>query len=90
MLHLADIKILHGQDTGIANELEAMLGLGPIVADLVTGWATHGRGRAVWLVGDRTYKVQTVLHPLEYALTYTNQAIDGLNGEPAPSAAGGR
>ena len=90
MLHLADIKILHGQDTGIANELEAMLGLGPIVADLVTGWATQGRGRAVWLVGDRTYKVQTVLHPLEYALTYTNQAIDGLNGEPAPSAAGGR
>ena len=30
LLHLADIKILHGQDLGVALELEQMLGLGPI------------------------------------------------------------
>jgi hypothetical protein len=28
LLHLADIKILHGQKPGVANELDAMLGLG--------------------------------------------------------------
>ena len=43
----------------------SMLGLGPIAADLVTGWAMQGKGRALWCVGEPHYKVQTVLHPLE-------------------------
>ena len=53
-----------------------MLGLGPIAQDLVTGWAMQGKGRALWCVGDATYKVQTVLHPLEKKLYYTNEAIE--------------
>ncbi len=77
LLHLADIKILHGQDLGIARELESMLGLGPIAQDLVTGWAMQGKGRALWCVGDQHYKVQTVLHPVELDLTFTNQALAG-------------
>ena len=77
LLHLADIKILHGQDLAVAVELERMLGLGPIAQSLVTGWAMQGKGRALWCVGDRLYKVTTVLHPFEREITYTNSAIDG-------------
>ena len=53
-----------------------MLGLGPIAQDLVTGWARQDKGRALWSVGESTYKVQTVLHPLEKQLTWTNEAIE--------------
>ena len=42
---------------------------------VVTRWAIAGKGRALWLVGDRAFKVQTVLTPLEEKLTYTNDAI---------------
>jgi hypothetical protein len=57
LLHLADIKILHGQDHGVAADLEQLIGLGPIARDVVTGWAMHGKGRALWCVGDQQYKV---------------------------------
>ncbi|MBD3784786.1 MAG: ATP-binding protein [Micrococcales bacterium] len=77
LLHLADTTILHGQDAGVADELETLLGLPPIARDVVTRWAMHGKGRALWRVGDRYYKVATVLHPLEAALADTNHAITG-------------
>jgi hypothetical protein len=67
--------VLHGQDLAVAEELDNLLGLGPIAQDLVTGWAMHGKGRALWCVGEQLYKVQTVLHPAEQPLTYTNDAI---------------
>ena len=51
LLHLADIKVLHGQDLAVAEELDNLLGLGPIAQDLVTGWAMHGTGRALWCRG---------------------------------------
>ena len=76
LLHLADIKILHGQDDGVAAELEQLLGLGPIARDVITGWARQQPGRALWVVGDHMYKVQTVLHTLERDLTFTNTAIE--------------
>ena len=75
LLHLADIKILLGQDAGIADELERLLELGPIARSLITGWGMQGKGRALWCVGEQMYKVQTVLHPIERELTYTNEAI---------------
>ncbi len=75
LLHLADIKILHGQDRAVATELEHLLGLGAIAQDVITTWAMHGKGRALWQVGDQLYKVQTYLHPLEERLTFTNDAI---------------
>ena len=53
-----------------------LLGLGPIAQDLVSGWAMQDKGRALWCIGDATYKVQTVLHPLEKKLYYTNEAIE--------------
>lgn len=76
MLHLADTKILCGQDAEIADELNQLLDLGAIGQNLVTGWCRQARGRAVWMLGDRLYKVQTYLTPLEYELTYTNAALD--------------
>lgn len=75
LLHLADVKILHGQDRAVANELEQLLGLGPLARDLITGWGMQGKGRALWGVGEQMYKVGTVLHPIEKELTYTNDAI---------------
>ena len=33
LIHLADIKILHGQKPGVADELDTMLGLGPLATD---------------------------------------------------------
>lgn len=75
LLHLADIKILHGQDAGVADELNELLGLGPIARQLITGWAMQDKGRALWCVGDQQYKVQTVLHPVERELTFTNDAL---------------
>ena len=49
LLHLADVKILHGQDHGVALELEQMLGLGPIARDIVTtlGHARQGASAVV-------------------------------------------
>ena len=75
LLELADIKILGGQKPRVAEELDSMLGLGPIAQSLVSGWAMQGKGRALWSVGDSVYKVQTVLHPVERELFYTNEAL---------------
>ncbi|WP_295703050.1 ATP-binding protein [Lapillicoccus sp.] len=77
LIHLADIKILHGQKPGVANELDAMLGLGPQATAVMTGWAMQRKGRALWLVGERPYKVETRLHPAEKHLTWTNDALEG-------------
>jgi hypothetical protein len=35
--------------------------------------------RALWCVGEHLSKVQTVLHPVEQPLTYTNQAIEAAS-----------
>ncbi|MBO1756476.1 ATP-binding protein [Allobranchiibius sp. CTAmp26] len=76
LMHLADVKILLGQDGAVADELERLLDLGSIARDLITGWAMHGMGRGLWVVGEQMYKVQTVLHPFERDLTFTNDAIE--------------
>lgn len=77
LLHLSSTKILHGQPQQIADELEDILGLSPIATDLVTDWCRQVRGRALWLVGQQVHKVQTVLHPAERALTWTNASLEG-------------
>jgi hypothetical protein len=78
LLHLADTKVLFGQDQAVGDELGDLLGLTSITQDIVTGWAMQARGRALWLVGDRRYKVQAVRHPLEVDLTFTNDAVAGI------------
>ncbi|WP_310961334.1 ATP-binding protein [Nocardioides terrisoli] len=75
LLHLADIRVLHGQDKAVVDELAALLGLNPIAQQLVTGWAMGGKGRALWTVGERQFKVEAKMTPLELDLTYTNDAL---------------
>jgi len=77
LLHLCDTKILHGQDQAVADQLGTMLGLSPLAQQVVTCWANAGKGRALWVVGDRQFKVQTVLTQLEQRLTFTNDALTG-------------
>ena len=64
-----------GQDEEVANEFGGLLGLSRMQQELVTGWAMQHKGRALWMVGDLRFKVQTVLTPVERHLTYTDQAI---------------
>jgi hypothetical protein len=75
MLNLCDTKVLMGQDAAIGAELDTLLGLGGMQRDWVTGWARQRVGRALWLVGERAFKVQTVQTPAEEALTDTNGAL---------------
>lgn len=74
-MHLADVKILMGQDLGVAEEIDRMLGLGPSITGHLHRWCMQGKGRAIWSVGDQFFKIEPVLHPLEAQLTDTNQAI---------------
>lgn len=76
LLALADIKILHGQDKQVGDELDTMLGLGPKARKLILGWCRQEKGRALWRVGESMYKVQTVLSPDEMRMFYTNAAIE--------------
>ena len=73
-VHLCATKVLLGQDERIAEELAALLGLTPMARHVVTGWATGGTGRALWLVGGRQFKVQTIRTATEAVLTETNTA----------------
>jgi hypothetical protein len=75
LLHLADIRVLLGQDGAVAAELADLLGLTPMAQQLVTGWAMGAKGRALWAVGDRLFKVECRLTPIEADLTFTNDAL---------------
>lgn len=76
LVHLADTKVLHGQDREIGHQLGDLLGLNDIVVDWVTGWCRQSPGRAVWLVGDLVFRVRTILHPIEKQLAWTNTALE--------------
>ncbi len=65
-----------GQDESVADELGRLMGLSEMQQSVITNWAMQEKGRALWMVGDQRYKVQTLLTPLEKRLTYTNDAID--------------
>ena len=44
----------------------------------ITDWCRQAPGRAVWKVGEWTYKVETILHPLERQhLAFTSQNLLG-------------
>jgi hypothetical protein len=75
LVHLCATKVLLGQDEKVADELSDLLGLTPLARHAVVGWATGGKARALWLVGNRQYKVQTLRTLTEIALTGTNTAI---------------
>ena len=63
LLHLADIKILHGQDHGRRRRARRPARPRPDRPRRRHRLGHAGKGRALWCVGDQQYKVQTVLHP---------------------------
>lgn len=75
LLHLCSVKVLLGQDEAIGDELSGLLGLAPMAERIVTGWATGGRGRALWVVGGRQFQVTAIRTATEATLTDTNAAI---------------
>ncbi|GAB7007274.1 ATP-binding protein [Nocardioides sp. AN3] len=75
LLNLSDVRILMGQDESVADELGRLMGLSEMQQGVITNWAMQEKGRALWMVGDQRYKIQTLLTPLERRLTYTNEAI---------------
>lgn len=77
LFNLYDVKIHLGQDPEIAEELQTISRLNASETSLITGWAMGGKGRGLWTVGDRRFKVETVLSPLERELTFTNQKLEG-------------
>ncbi len=77
MLGLIDTKVLLGQDPEVGDELADLLNLAPMARETITGWAMGGKGRALWVVGDRRFKVETVRTGIEEELTYTNDNIAG-------------
>ena len=83
LLHLCSTKVLLGQDEAVGDELSGLLGLSPMAERIVTGWATAGRGRALWLVGSRAFQVSAVRTHTEAALTDTNDAITTPDRPPA-------
>ncbi len=77
LIHMCGTKILFGQDEKIGDDLSDMLGLAPMAERIVTDWATAAKGRALWLVGNREFKVASIRSPSELALTDTNDSITG-------------
>lgn len=76
MIVLCDTKVLLGQDPKIADELDELLQLGEVQRDWVTGWARQEVGRALWIVGDRAFKVKAVQSATEKALMNTNAGLE--------------
>ena len=76
MIALCDTKVLLGQDPKIADELDELLQLGEVQRDWVTGWARQEVGRALWVVGDRAFKVKAVQSATEKALMNTNSGLE--------------
>ncbi len=85
LIHLCGTKILLGQDDKIGQELSGLLGLAPVAQRIVTDWAPAGRGRALWVVGSRQFKVQAIRSSVETALTDTNQALTPASRNPTPA-----
>jgi hypothetical protein len=89
LIHLCGTKVLHGQDKQVSDDLAELIGLKPMAQRLVTDWATAGKGRALWVVGNHTFKVQTIRAERELQLTDTNQALDTQPATDTPAAATG-
>lgn len=83
LMHMCGTKVLLGQDEKIGDDLSTLLGLAPMAEQIVTDWATAAKGRALWLVGNREFKVQTIRSATEVALTDTNDQIT----TPTPNSA---
>ena len=79
LMHMCSTKVLLGQDDKIGDDLSRLLNLDPMAEHIVTNWATAAKGRALWRVGSRDFKVETIRTSAEMALTNSNGAIAGTD-----------
>ena len=88
LLALCSTRILLGQSTRVADALAADLALSDQEQHVLTGWAMHRRGRALWKIESMPgVKVQTVLSATEAAIFDTNaQLRDRAARPPGPAA----
>jgi Holliday junction resolvase len=74
MLALCGTTVMYGNQKSVVQDLAERVGLNDREVYELTTWARQGRGRALWRVGTRTYKVQQVLTTRERELFETDMA----------------
>jgi len=84
-LGLIGTRVLLGQTTRIGEELAKELRLRPEEQAEVMGWANGRKGRALWKIQDRSFKVQTLRPAVEKALFDTNAQLRTDDPEAAAS-----
>jgi len=85
-LALCGTRILLGQTTRVGEELAAELRMRPEEQDVVLGWANARKGRALWKVQSRAFKVQTLRPPVEAAMFDTNEQLRTKDTPADPAA----
>lgn len=71
---LCDTKILLAQEREVAEEVQTQLGLTDLETAQMADWCWKRKGRALWKVGDTSFKVETVLSGIETEMFETNDA----------------
>ena len=78
LLASCDVRICLRQDTAPLAMTREAIGLTDTEAAQIASWTGEHLGRALWKIGrTSSHIVQTVLHPLERDLYWTNQKILG-------------
>lgn len=79
--NLCDTKILLAQDAGEADIQASALRLNDDEAQIIRpgGWAHGQKGRALWQLGDRSFRVNNIWTPLEKTMFDTNDKLTGYD-----------
>ncbi len=85
-LALCGTRVLLGQTTRVGEALGTELMLSEQEKDITLGWCNGRKGRALWKVQARSFKVQTLRPPVEKAMFDTNEQLRKTDA-PSPVAA---
>jgi len=88
-LPLCGTRVLLGQTTRVGEQLAAELRLHPEEQQAVMGWANARPGRALWKMQNRSFKVQTLLTPVERKIFDTNAQLRRVPEADTLAAIGG-
>jgi hypothetical protein len=77
VMGLYNTRVHFGQDKNTAAAVAELAGLADTQRDLLPSWGMGAKGRMLWQVKNRVFKVQGTLTPVELALTDTNQNMRG-------------
>lgn len=74
---LCDTKISLGHSSSIADQTAAQWGLSDQESRAISNWCNRNQGRALWRVGDHSFRVQTVLTEYEKRVLFnTNEQTE--------------